>query len=131
MYTFSLTYALRCFNVIILLLKVPWVAIDPLRENEEYPDYRQAKPLEVTVRAGQMLYLPSLWFHHVQQSHGCIAGTVPGASSFSQYLTEDRLLIFSYFLMPLWQATIPCKFTFMYVCLPSLCQAHNFVLDLK
>lgn len=22
-----------------------------------------------------MLYLPSLWFHHVQQSHGCIAGT--------------------------------------------------------
>lgn len=21
-----------------------------------------------------MLYLPSLWFHHVQQSHGCLAG---------------------------------------------------------
>lgn len=21
-----------------------------------------------------MLYLPSLWFHHVQQSHGCVAG---------------------------------------------------------
>lgn len=21
-----------------------------------------------------MLYLPSLWFHHVQQTHGCIAG---------------------------------------------------------
>lgn len=21
-----------------------------------------------------MLYLPSLWFHHVQQSHGCTAG---------------------------------------------------------
>ncbi len=25
------------------------------------------------VHAGEMLYLPSLWFHHVQQTHGCIA----------------------------------------------------------
>lgn len=27
-----------------------------------------------SVKAGEMLYLPSLWFHHVQQSHGCVAG---------------------------------------------------------
>ena len=23
--------------------------------------------------AGDVLYLPSLWFHHLRQSHGCIA----------------------------------------------------------
>lgn len=54
--------------------KVPWVAVDPLNPDfERYPQYRNATPVEVTVHAGQMLYLPSLWFHHVQQSHGCIA----------------------------------------------------------
>ena len=25
------------------------------------------------VKAGDVLYLPSLWFHHLEQSHGCIA----------------------------------------------------------
>ncbi|XP_074723949.1 bifunctional peptidase and (3S)-lysyl hydroxylase JMJD7 [Strix uralensis] len=54
--------------------KVPWIPLDPLNPNlEQYPEYAQAKPLECTVKAGEMLYLPSLWFHHVQQSHGCIA----------------------------------------------------------
>ncbi|XP_060552824.1 bifunctional peptidase and (3S)-lysyl hydroxylase Jmjd7-like isoform X2 [Ruditapes philippinarum] len=54
--------------------QVPWVAIDPLNPDyNKFPQYRNAKPIEVTVHAGQMLYLPSLWFHHVQQSHGCIA----------------------------------------------------------
>ena len=53
---------------------VPWVAINPLNPNlEEYPDFVRAKAVTVTVEAGEMLYLPSLWFHHVQQTHGCIA----------------------------------------------------------
>ena len=39
-----------------------------------YPQYSQATRWEVTVRAGQMLYLPSLWYHHVKQAHGTIAG---------------------------------------------------------
>ncbi|XP_060072391.1 bifunctional peptidase and (3S)-lysyl hydroxylase Jmjd7-like [Ylistrum balloti] len=54
--------------------KVPWVAIDPESPDlDRYPQYGHARPLKVTVHAGQMLYLPSLWFHHVSQSHGCIA----------------------------------------------------------
>ncbi|XP_074660399.1 bifunctional peptidase and (3S)-lysyl hydroxylase Jmjd7-like [Tubulanus polymorphus] len=53
---------------------VPWIPLDP--ENPDftkYPRYKNAKPLVVTVKAGQTLFLPSLWFHHVRQSHGCIA----------------------------------------------------------
>ncbi|GFO26854.1 Jmjc domain-containing protein 7 [Plakobranchus ocellatus] len=55
--------------------EVPWVAIDPLKPDlKRYPQYAQAQPpLIVTVHAGQMLYLPSLWFHHVRQSQACIA----------------------------------------------------------
>lgn len=54
--------------------KVPWIAIDPLNPDlKKYPKYAKANPVTCTVQAGEMLYLPSLWFHHVQQSHGCIA----------------------------------------------------------
>ncbi|XP_057715218.1 bifunctional peptidase and (3S)-lysyl hydroxylase JMJD7 isoform X2 [Corythoichthys intestinalis] len=54
--------------------KVPWIPLDPLDPDfENYPMYRQARPLHCSVKAGEMLYLPSLWFHHVRQSHGCIA----------------------------------------------------------
>ncbi|XP_031735253.1 bifunctional peptidase and (3S)-lysyl hydroxylase JMJD7 isoform X1 [Anarrhichthys ocellatus] len=54
--------------------KVPWIPLDPLDPDlDRYPEYRKARPLHCSVKAGEMLYLPSLWFHHVQQSHGCIA----------------------------------------------------------
>ncbi|XP_070325170.1 bifunctional peptidase and (3S)-lysyl hydroxylase JMJD7 isoform X2 [Odocoileus virginianus] len=54
--------------------KVPWIPLDPLAPDlARYPSYCQAQALCCTVRAGEMLYLPALWFHHVQQSHGCIA----------------------------------------------------------
>ncbi|XP_040054587.1 bifunctional peptidase and (3S)-lysyl hydroxylase JMJD7 isoform X2 [Gasterosteus aculeatus] len=54
--------------------KVPWIPLDPLDPDlDRYPEYRRARPLRCSVKAGEMLYLPSLWFHHVQQSHGCIA----------------------------------------------------------
>ncbi|XP_038597069.1 bifunctional peptidase and (3S)-lysyl hydroxylase JMJD7-like isoform X4 [Tachyglossus aculeatus] len=54
--------------------KVPWIPLDPLAPDlMRYPAYEQARPLRCTLRAGEMLYLPALWFHHVRQSHGCIA----------------------------------------------------------
>ncbi|KAL5007907.1 hypothetical protein ScPMuIL_016713 [Solemya velum] len=54
--------------------QVPWIAIDPLKPDlSKYPWYSKASPISVTVRQGETLYLPSLWFHHVEQSHGCIA----------------------------------------------------------
>lgn len=54
--------------------KVPWIPLDPLDPDlDQYPQYLRARPLHCSVKAGEMLYLPSLWFHHVQQSHGCIA----------------------------------------------------------
>ncbi len=37
----------------------------------EYPEFWDADlppPLRVDVKAGEVLYLPSLWFHHVRQS---------------------------------------------------------------
>ncbi|CAL9686691.1 unnamed protein product [Knipowitschia caucasica] len=54
--------------------KVPWIPVDPVDPDlTRFPEYRSVRPLQITVRAGEMLYLPSLWFHHVRQSHGAIA----------------------------------------------------------
>lgn len=54
--------------------KILWVDIDPLDPNiVEYPDFKKAHLYKVRVHKGDCLYLPALWFHHVQQSHGAIA----------------------------------------------------------
>ncbi|KAH8270065.1 hypothetical protein KR018_003461 [Drosophila ironensis] len=51
-----------------------WVSIDPLAPDlGKYPQYSRARPLHVRVQAGDILYLPNYWFHHVRQSHKCIA----------------------------------------------------------
>uniref|UniRef100_A0A1A9WHA6 JmjC domain-containing protein n=1 Tax=Glossina brevipalpis TaxID=37001 RepID=A0A1A9WHA6_9MUSC len=51
-----------------------WISIDPLFPDLElYPQYSKTKPLHVRVNAGDLLYLPNYWFHHVRQSHKCIA----------------------------------------------------------
>ena len=54
--------------------KLPWIAVDPLNPDlKEFPGYKNAHPMKLRLNAGDVLYLPSLWFHHLQQSHGCIA----------------------------------------------------------
>ncbi|XP_014213914.1 jmjC domain-containing protein 7 [Copidosoma floridanum] len=53
---------------------VSWIAVDPLNPDyDKYPNYKKAKKISVRVNQGDILYLPSLWFHHVKQSHACIA----------------------------------------------------------
>ncbi|MGE0759473.1 MAG: cupin-like domain-containing protein [Pirellulaceae bacterium] len=40
--------------------------VDPEHPDEErFPEFRNATPLEVELNAGDMLYLPAFWWHHV------------------------------------------------------------------
>lgn len=53
---------------------LPWVAVDPLRPDlASFPLYANSTQLRCRLGPGDTLYLPALWFHHLQQSQGCIA----------------------------------------------------------
>lgn len=55
---------------------VPWCSVDPFPSAENLEDeiskfplyFNGPPPFECTVKAGEILYLPSMWFHHVRQS---------------------------------------------------------------
>ncbi|KAM4085333.1 hypothetical protein ACJW30_10G019200 [Castanea mollissima] len=55
---------------------VPWCSVNPClspenmeAEMSKFPLYFNGpKPFQCTVKPGQILYLPSMWFHHVRQS---------------------------------------------------------------
>ncbi|KAF5727628.1 jmjC domain-containing protein 7 isoform X1 [Tripterygium wilfordii] len=55
---------------------VPWCSVNPYpspeskeQEMSRFPLYFNGnKPFHCTVKAGETLYLPSMWFHHVKQS---------------------------------------------------------------
>ncbi|KAH7430237.1 hypothetical protein KP509_09G089500 [Ceratopteris richardii] len=55
---------------------IPWASVDPYPPAEllsearfKFPKYFNGpKPFTCTLQAGEILYLPSLWFHHVRQS---------------------------------------------------------------
>ncbi|KAK4703976.1 peptidyl-lysine (3S)-dioxygenase / protease, partial [Phenoliferia sp. Uapishka_3] len=50
---------------------VPWIPVDPTSPDLSlYPRFAYAKPLTITLEAGDMLYLPALWFHRVAQDVG-------------------------------------------------------------
>ena len=58
--------------------QVPWTPIDPCKSKEEnierVPHFSLSRCMTVTVNAGDALYLPSGWFHHVlQEGKPCIA----------------------------------------------------------
>mmetsp|Transcript_41898 Transcript_41898/g.97016 ORF Transcript_41898/g.97016 Transcript_41898/m.97016 type:complete len:120 (+) Transcript_41898:139-498(+) len=47
---------------------VPWVPLDVARPDlERFPDFARAGVVEVSVRRGEMLYLPAMWYHQVEQ----------------------------------------------------------------
>ncbi|XP_020093613.1 jmjC domain-containing protein 7 isoform X2 [Ananas comosus] len=57
--------------------QVPWCSVDPYPPSPEdlavqmssFPLYFDGpRPFECTVKAGEILYLPSMWFHHVRQT---------------------------------------------------------------
>lgn len=49
--------------------------MDPfMTDKKKYPLSSKTKEYVCNVREGDILYLPALWFHHVRQSHACIAG---------------------------------------------------------
>ncbi|KAJ9605876.1 hypothetical protein H2200_009725 [Cladophialophora chaetospira] len=54
--------------------RIPWIPIDPLNpppaSSTQYPYYKHARPLTLTVNEGEILYLPAGWFHHVSQECG-------------------------------------------------------------
>ena len=53
----------------------PWLANDPVQPDfDQHPRQQHAHPYTVRVEAGDVLYLPALWYHHVQQEgEPCIA----------------------------------------------------------
>ncbi|KAA8538732.1 hypothetical protein F0562_028373 [Nyssa sinensis] len=63
---------------------VPWCSVNPFpspetkdAEMSEFPLYFNGpKPFECTVKAGEILYLPSMWFHHVRQSQDSRGRTI-------------------------------------------------------
>ena len=47
----------------------PWIPVDPTQPDlKQFPRFRHARPLRVTVERGDVLYLPALWYHRVSQT---------------------------------------------------------------
>ncbi|WAR53668.1 hypothetical protein PtB15_3B176 [Puccinia triticina] len=56
---------------------VPWIPIDPLKPDYmKYPRFRFARSMSVTLHQGDLLYLPSLWYHHVQAHRTTPSGLI-------------------------------------------------------
>ncbi len=48
--------------------RTPWIPVDPDAPDLKcYPLAARLRPLHVVLRAGELLYLPSMWFHKVAQ----------------------------------------------------------------
>lgn len=50
--------------------RIPWIPIDPSGpvDLRQYPRFKHAQVLDVTLQRGDVLYLPALWFHRVSQT---------------------------------------------------------------
>ena len=48
--------------------EAPWISVDPDNPDlEKYPLFAKVNPLRCVVEAGEVLYLPALWYHQVGQ----------------------------------------------------------------
>ncbi|XVF47202.1 hypothetical protein PTKIN_Ptkin03bG0090100 [Pterospermum kingtungense] len=77
---------------------VPWCSVDPYpaegseeQEKSKFPLYfKGPNTLDVTVKAGEVLYLPSMWFHHVRQSPG------DGGCTIAVNYCKDKVFLLTY-----------------------------------
>lgn len=55
--------------------ELPWIRVDPENPNAIHlqPSLKYATPIRVKVKAGEVLYIPSMWYHRVTQSCPTIA----------------------------------------------------------
>ena len=54
--------------------KAKWIECDDVEmENDNYPDLKFTNPITIKVKAGEMIYIPSLWYHRVTQSCETVA----------------------------------------------------------
>lgn len=54
-------------------VEIEWVSVDPLKPDfNTFPEFEKATKFNLRLFKGDILYLPSLWYHHVQQSHKAI-----------------------------------------------------------
>lgn len=84
--------------------------------------------MTVRVREGETLYLPSLWYHHVQQSHATIAGKHTLSVSIFQLL--PHCLLFSCTLYKVLFMAL-CFLPELGVCLLSSLFAVNYWYDMQ
>jgi oxalate decarboxylase/phosphoglucose isomerase-like protein (cupin superfamily) len=71
--------------------------VDPMAPNwSEFPDYAQARPVEIVLHPGDLLYLPPNWYHHVvtESPSITVTGNVVNEVNLGDYLRYaygDRL----------------------------------------
>jgi jumonji domain-containing protein 7 len=55
--------------------RVPWIELDPLdpQVNDKFPLFKKASPMVCNVHAGDVLYIPAMWYHRVTQTETTIA----------------------------------------------------------
>ncbi|BGO90725.1 hypothetical protein NBRC10512_000665 [Rhodotorula toruloides] len=70
-YSFSRETSSFTLNRTCPSTSLPWIPVDPLAPDlVRFPRYAYARPMKVTLHPGDMLYLPALWYHFVEQDVG-------------------------------------------------------------
>lgn len=71
-------------------LTLPWIPVDPVSPDlKRYPRFKHARPMQVTLEKGDMLYLPALWFHRVAQD----VGDSPASNSGEEEVEKQRATV--------------------------------------